>query len=97
MAQTVIEVFGAPLHQTVGAQHDHGVGAQGHGRLLVLAAHPWALAVCALAAAACAGLERALGGTRPAEYAALACHVIENAMLNGETIRLDGAIRMQPR
>ena len=34
---------------------------------------------------------------RPAEYAALACHVIENAMLNGETIRLDGAIRMQPR
>jgi NAD(P)-dependent dehydrogenase (short-subunit alcohol dehydrogenase family) len=34
---------------------------------------------------------------RPAEYAALACHVIENVMLNGETIRLDGALRMQPR
>ena len=34
---------------------------------------------------------------RPAEYAALALHIIENAMLNGETIRLDGAIRMQPR
>jgi NAD(P)-dependent dehydrogenase (short-subunit alcohol dehydrogenase family) len=34
---------------------------------------------------------------RPAEYAALACHIIENSMLNGETIRLDGAIRMQPR
>lgn len=34
---------------------------------------------------------------RPAEYAALACHIVENAMLNGETIRLDGAIRMQPR
>ncbi|PYM55114.1 MAG: 3-hydroxyacyl-CoA dehydrogenase [Candidatus Rokuibacteriota bacterium] len=34
---------------------------------------------------------------RPAEYAALACHILENAMLNGETIRLDGAIRMQPR
>jgi NAD(P)-dependent dehydrogenase (short-subunit alcohol dehydrogenase family) len=33
----------------------------------------------------------------PAEYAALARHIIENAMLNGETIRLDGAIRMQPR
>jgi NAD(P)-dependent dehydrogenase (short-subunit alcohol dehydrogenase family) len=33
----------------------------------------------------------------PAEYAALACHIIENAMLNGETIRLDGAIRMQPK
>ncbi|NOT53958.1 MAG: 3-hydroxyacyl-CoA dehydrogenase [Deltaproteobacteria bacterium] len=34
---------------------------------------------------------------RPAEYAALACQIVENAMLNGETIRLDGAIRMQPR
>ena len=34
---------------------------------------------------------------RPEEYAALAVHIIENEMLNGETIRLDGAIRMQPR
>jgi NAD(P)-dependent dehydrogenase (short-subunit alcohol dehydrogenase family) len=34
---------------------------------------------------------------RPAEYAMLAAHIIENPMLNGETIRLDGAIRMQPR
>ena len=34
---------------------------------------------------------------RPAEYAALAQHIIENEMLNGETIRLDGAIRMAPR
>ena len=34
---------------------------------------------------------------RPGEYAALAVHIIENSMLNGETIRLDGAIRMQPR
>jgi hypothetical protein len=34
---------------------------------------------------------------RPAEYAALVCHIIENPMLNGETIRLDGAIRMAPR
>jgi 3-hydroxyacyl-CoA dehydrogenase / 3-hydroxy-2-methylbutyryl-CoA dehydrogenase len=34
---------------------------------------------------------------RPVEFAALVAHVIENAMLNGETIRLDGAIRMQPR
>ncbi|MEV6903156.1 3-hydroxyacyl-CoA dehydrogenase [Amycolatopsis sp. NPDC051372] len=33
----------------------------------------------------------------PAEYAALACHIVENPMLNGETIRLDGAIRMTPR
>jgi NAD(P)-dependent dehydrogenase (short-subunit alcohol dehydrogenase family) len=34
---------------------------------------------------------------RPAEYAALVQHIIENPMLNGETIRLDGAIRMTPR
>ena len=34
---------------------------------------------------------------QPEEYAALAVHIIENQMLNGETIRLDGAIRMQPR
>ncbi|WP_064076800.1 SDR family NAD(P)-dependent oxidoreductase [Prescottella equi] len=31
------------------------------------------------------------------EYAALAAHIVENAMLNGETIRLDGAIRMAPQ
>ncbi|MFL6189904.1 MAG: 3-hydroxyacyl-CoA dehydrogenase [Actinomycetes bacterium] len=34
---------------------------------------------------------------RPDEYARLACHVAENTMLNGEVIRLDGAIRMAPR
>ncbi len=34
---------------------------------------------------------------RPAEYGALARHVIENEMLNGEVIRLDGALRMAPR
>ncbi len=34
---------------------------------------------------------------RPPEYALLACHILENSMLNGEVIRLDGAIRMQPR
>jgi NAD(P)-dependent dehydrogenase (short-subunit alcohol dehydrogenase family) len=34
---------------------------------------------------------------QPDEYAALACHIVENGMLNGETIRLDGAIRMAPR
>ncbi len=33
----------------------------------------------------------------PEEYAALACHIAENEMLNGETIRLDGALRMPPR
>ena len=33
----------------------------------------------------------------PSEFAALACHIVENAMLNGETIRLDGALRMPPR
>jgi NAD(P)-dependent dehydrogenase (short-subunit alcohol dehydrogenase family) len=34
---------------------------------------------------------------RPEEYADLACHIVENRMLNGETIRLDGALRMAPR
>lgn len=34
---------------------------------------------------------------QPAEYGKLAAHIVENPMLNGETIRLDGAIRMQPR
>jgi NAD(P)-dependent dehydrogenase (short-subunit alcohol dehydrogenase family) len=34
---------------------------------------------------------------RPEEFAALACHIAENRMLNGETIRLDGALRMPPR
>jgi 3-hydroxyacyl-CoA dehydrogenase / 3-hydroxy-2-methylbutyryl-CoA dehydrogenase len=33
----------------------------------------------------------------PAEYAALATHIVENRMLNGEVIRLDGALRMAPR
>jgi len=34
---------------------------------------------------------------KPEEYAALAKHIVENEMLNGETIRLDGAIRMAPK
>ena len=34
---------------------------------------------------------------QPAEYAALAIHIIENGYLNGETIRIDGALRMAPK
>jgi len=34
---------------------------------------------------------------KPAEYAALVKHIVENEMLNGEVIRLDGAIRMAPK
>jgi len=33
----------------------------------------------------------------PEEYAALVAHIVSNSMLNGEVIRLDGAIRMQPK
>jgi hypothetical protein len=33
----------------------------------------------------------------PSEYAALALHIVENPMMNGSVIRLDGAIRMAPR
>jgi NAD(P)-dependent dehydrogenase (short-subunit alcohol dehydrogenase family) len=47
----------------------------------------------------------ALGATVPhparlgdaSEFAALATHIVENPMINGETIRLDGALRMAPR
>ena len=34
---------------------------------------------------------------RPDEFAALSIHIVENCMINGEVIRLDGALRMQPR
>jgi NAD(P)-dependent dehydrogenase (short-subunit alcohol dehydrogenase family) len=34
---------------------------------------------------------------RPDEYARLACQIAENGMLNGEVVRLDGALRMPPR
>ena len=34
---------------------------------------------------------------RPEEFAALACHIIENQLINGEVIRLDGALRMPPK
>jgi NAD(P)-dependent dehydrogenase (short-subunit alcohol dehydrogenase family) len=34
---------------------------------------------------------------QPAEYAALALQIVENGYLNGETIRIDGALRMAPK
>ena len=34
---------------------------------------------------------------KPDEYAQLACAIIDNGYLNGEVIRLDGALRMPPR
>ena len=34
---------------------------------------------------------------QPAEFAALAVHIAENGYINGETIRIDGALRMAPR
>ena len=34
---------------------------------------------------------------KPAEFAELACHIVTNGHLNGEAIRLDGALRMAPR
>ncbi|HEV2301196.1 MAG TPA: SDR family oxidoreductase, partial [Stellaceae bacterium] len=33
----------------------------------------------------------------PAEYASLVLHLIDNRMINGEVVRLDGALRMAPR
>ncbi|HOP91170.1 MAG TPA: 3-hydroxyacyl-CoA dehydrogenase, partial [Ottowia sp.] len=34
---------------------------------------------------------------KPEEFAELACHIVTNGHLNGEVIRLDGALRMAPR
>src|SRR5262249_33476755 len=34
---------------------------------------------------------------KPVEFAALVAHIVENVVINGETIRLDGALRMPPR
>jgi len=34
---------------------------------------------------------------RPEEFAGLVIHIIENAFINGETIRIDGAVRMAPK
>jgi NAD(P)-dependent dehydrogenase (short-subunit alcohol dehydrogenase family) len=34
---------------------------------------------------------------KPEEFAKLALHVVDNAMINGETIRLDGAVRLAPK
>ena len=34
---------------------------------------------------------------KPGEFADLAAHIIENSYFNGETIRLDGAVRLQPK
>ena len=50
-------------------------------------------------------IKKALGGQvpfpsrlgDPSEFAALAAHIIQNEMLNGEVIRIDGALRMQPK
>ncbi len=47
--------------------------------------------------ALCAQLQFPSRLGRPSEYAQLACHIVENGMLNGEVIRLDGALRMTPR
>ena len=44
-----------------------------------------------------AQVPRSLASGRPQEYAQLAMQIVENHMLNGEVIRLDGAIRMAPR
>jgi NAD(P)-dependent dehydrogenase (short-subunit alcohol dehydrogenase family) len=34
---------------------------------------------------------------RPEEFAQLAAHIVDNEMLNGESIRLDGALRLAPK
>ena len=51
--------------------------------------------VCAASLGAQVPFPSRLG--RPSEYADLVLSIVGNPMLNGETIRLDGAIRMQPK
>ena len=65
-----------PLQRTGDLARVHGLGGVGVATAALLAAlvvtdHPWALAACALGMAACCGLERSLGGSRLAEYAAV--------------------------
>ena len=52
-------------------------------------------AFLALSLGASVPFPRRLGS--PEDYSSLAMHIIDNRMINGEVIRLDGAIRMQPR
>ena len=61
---------------------------------VVLAAHPQVLAATHAALVKAHPLGR-LG--KPEEFAELACHIVTNGHLNGEVIRLDGALRMAPR
>ena len=57
---------------------------------------PEIMETTALGAAYLAGLAADVC-PEPDEFAALVSHILENVMLNGETIRLDGAVRMQAR
>ena len=50
---------------------------------------------CANSRAAAVPFPKLLG--RPEQFAALARHIIENTYINGEVIRLDGALRLAPR
>ena len=69
--------------------------------LAPLAAHSTDIAVTSLPEEAQASLGKQVPHPArlgdPDEYGALAVHIVENPMLNGEVIRLDGAIRMAPR
>ena len=92
-----------PLQQSVELRQREWAGACycDYGFHLLLMSHPSQGVLGALPEAARLSLGQQvpfpprLG--RPDEYAALAQHIVENEMLNGEVIRLDGALRMAPR
>ena len=65
-----------------------------HPLLRALASHERALPIQQSLAASIPFPAR-LG--KPSEFAELACHIVSNGHLNGEVIRLDGALRMAPR
>jgi len=74
----------------------HRSGRLRTGRTVLAGRSGWRLAVWRFAGLA-AGVPFPQRLGRPDEYAQLALHLIEHDYLNGETIRMDGALRMAPR
>ena len=88
------------IEEKLGGGHwqDHA----GHGQTWFVAASVWALGLSNRIVhleetpdSIIAGLVKRLG--QPAEYASLVRYIVDSPMLNGEVIRLDGALRMPPR
>jgi hypothetical protein len=89
-------VMGHSLLDHVEREHLGLVARAAHvGQELVEALHGTDAVEARMALASSAPHPRRLGD--PSEYAALVAHIVENPMLNGEVLRLDGSVRMAPR